>query len=63
VQFDAGGSGLHGHHLFDAYAAGAALVDASDDPSVLAQLASLQEAGFLGTDGEVSSQVFQITRS
>ena len=43
---------------------GALAVQASADPSVVDQLASLEAAGFVGSkDGqEVTSQVFQITR-
>ncbi len=53
-----------GHHGFEAYAEGAALVDASHDPSVHAAVAELRRAGFLGAPErtEVTSTVFQVVR-
>ena len=47
-----------------AYAEGAALVDASTDPSVHAAVRELHRAGFLGAaEGtEVTSRVFQVVR-
>jgi hypothetical protein len=63
VAFDADPEpGVLGHHGYDAYEAGAALVDGSDDPSIVEAVASLHHHGFLGEGGEVRSQVFQITR-
>ncbi|GAB3195803.1 hypothetical protein GCM10027062_03540 [Nocardioides hungaricus] len=64
VTFDgtAGPGGVVGEHSYAHYVAGAALVDASTDPSVREQLASLRAAGFLGSGGSATSQVFQITR-
>jgi len=63
VTFDDGSaSGVVGHHDLAHYVAGGAAVDASDDPTLLAELARLEEAGFLRRDGDASSQVFQISR-
>ncbi|CAB4724844.1 MAG: hypothetical protein F2667_11670 [Actinobacteria bacterium] len=62
VRLDGGPSGLAGHHGLDTYAAGGAAVDASTAPSLVDQVASLQESGFLGSGATVTSQVFQITR-
>lgn len=63
VTFDDGSaSGVAGHHDLAHYVAGGAAVDASDDPTLLAELARLEEAGFLRRDGDASSQVFQISR-
>jgi hypothetical protein len=64
VVFDAGpGPGVLAHHDYDTYEDGAALVDGSDHPSVVEAVSALHDHGFLGQDGEVRSQVFQITRS
>lgn len=64
VTFDGtdGPGGLEGEHGYEHYVAGAALVDASPDPGVREQVASLHAAGFLGAGGVATSQVFQITR-
>jgi hypothetical protein len=56
---------VEGTHGYEHYSAGAAAVDASDDPSITDHLAGLRDRGFL--DGarptaEVTSQVFQIVR-
>ncbi len=40
-----------------------ALVDAATDPSVTDAVGSLHDHGFLGAGGQVTSQVFQITRA
>jgi hypothetical protein len=56
-------AGVLAHHDYDAYEQGAALADASTDPSVSEAVQSLHEHGYLGQDGQVTSQVFQITRS
>ncbi|QIG44962.1 hypothetical protein G5V58_21265 [Nocardioides anomalus] len=62
VLFDAHPEqGVLAHHGYDAYEAGAALADASADPSVHESVASID--GFLAGDGPTSSQVFQITRA
>lgn len=65
VHFQDGdtGSGLVDQHSFPHYVAGAAAVDASDDPSVVASLQSLVDHGFLGAGSQVTSQTFQITRA
>lgn len=64
VTFDGteGPGGIEGEHSYPHYVEGAALVDASSDPSVRDELASLGTAGFLGVGGAATSQVFQITR-
>jgi pimeloyl-ACP methyl ester carboxylesterase len=64
VTFDAHpAGGVTAHHSYDAYEQGAGLVDASSDPSVAAAVQSLNDHGYLGADGTVASQVFQITRA
>jgi hypothetical protein len=65
VQFDDPAKTLVGAHALRHYVHGAAAVDASSDPSVREQLASLRTHGFLrrpGTSGSASSEVFQIVR-
>jgi pimeloyl-ACP methyl ester carboxylesterase len=64
VRFDGREATLAGSHDLAQYVHGALAVQASDDPSILEQLSSLESAGFVGSaDGqEVTSQVFQITR-
>jgi PGAP1-like protein len=61
-----GASGVVGNHDYWHYLNGAAAADASSDPSVQEQLASLHDAGFLasgeGPRSTVTSQVFQIVR-
>ena len=63
---DAGPTGVVGMHAYDHYLAGAAAADASTDPSILEQVASLHDGGFLANgDGprpDVTSQVFQVVR-
>lgn len=66
VTFDtADPGGVAAHHGFGAYAEGAALVDASTDPSVHAAVRELHRAGFLGApEGtEVTSRLFQVVRT
>jgi len=64
VTFDAHpDGGIVAHHGYGAYEEGAGLVDASTDPSVVDAVQSLHDHGYLGPDGEVTSQLFQITRS
>ncbi len=64
VVFDAHpGGGILAHHSYGAYEEGAGLVDAATDPSIVDAVQSLQDHGFLGSGGQVTSQVFQITRS
>jgi hypothetical protein len=64
VTFDAHPhGGVLAHHSYDVYEQGAGLVDASTDPSVVEAVQSLHDHGYLGGDGTVTSQVFQITRA
>ena len=69
VLFDAGPpDGINEHHSYPVYIEGAAAADASGDPSLVENIASLHAHGFLGDgagDGagdHVTSQVVQITR-
>jgi hypothetical protein len=62
VRFDDHARSIAGNHHVGHYVHGAAAADASSDPSIRAQLASLRAHGFLGSAGTASSQVFQITR-
>jgi hypothetical protein len=57
------GQGIETHHDYDVYVAAGAAVDSSTHPSVVSSVGSLQEHGFLGSGGQVTSQVFQITRT
>jgi hypothetical protein len=62
ARFDASPpEGVVGHHDYPAYLDGAALVDASDDPSVTDAIGSLRAHGFL-SDAPSSTQLFQVTR-
>jgi hypothetical protein len=64
VTFDAHpAAGITAHHSYAAYEEGASLVDASTDPSVSDAVQAMRDHGFLGADGQVRSQVFQITRA
>ena len=64
LTFDAHpGSGVLAHHDYDVYEQGAGLADASADPSVSDAVQSLHAHGFLGQEGQVTSQVFQIVRT
>lgn len=60
VRFDSGFEGVVGNHSFVHYTAGAAAVDASTDPDVVANRATL--AGFLGAGQTAQAQMFQLTR-
>ncbi|HQR28264.1 MAG TPA: hypothetical protein PLP61_14580, partial [Nocardioides sp.] len=63
VLFDDHGSGLVDDHDLAHYVAGGAGVDASDHPSVTAQLATLHAQGFLtGSGGPTETRAFQVTR-
>ncbi len=62
VQFDDHEVSVAGNHDLSHYVRGAAAVDASPDPSVREQLASLRVHGFLGSTAPVTSQVLQVTR-
>jgi hypothetical protein len=61
VRFDSGVEGVADNHSFEHYTAGAAAVDASTDPDVVADRDTL--SGFLAPGQEVHSQVFRLTRS
>jgi hypothetical protein len=64
VTFDAHPEGgIEAHHSYGVYEEGAGLVDASNDPSVVDAVQSLHHHGYLGPDGEATSQLFQITRA
>lgn len=67
VLFDAGPEGgVAPHHSYPVYIEGAAAADESTDPSLVENIESLHQQGFLGGPGHdqvtVTSQVFQITR-
>ncbi len=63
VRFDDRDASVAGSHGLGHYLSGATAVEASGDPALVAALASLHEAGFLGSEGQdVTSQVFQVTR-
>jgi hypothetical protein len=63
VTFTAGhDSTVVGAHDYGRYIEGAAAVDASDDPALVAERAGLRDRGFLGGSAEVTSQVFQVVR-
>ena len=66
VTFDDPGSGIVGNHDYHHYVAGAGAVDASTDPAIVEQVASLHDHGFLAGAGDdppgVTAQVFHITR-
>jgi hypothetical protein len=62
VTFDDHETSVAGNHDLTHYVRGAATVDASSDPSVREQVASLHADGFLGSGGPATSQVLQITR-
>jgi hypothetical protein len=62
VRFDDHETSVVGNHDLHHYIRGAAAADASTDPSVRAELASLRAQGFLGSASVASSQVFQVTR-
>jgi hypothetical protein len=64
VTFDAHpAGGVTEHHAYDVYEEGAGLVDTATDPSVTDAVDALHDHGFLGSGGDVTSQVFQITRA
>jgi pimeloyl-ACP methyl ester carboxylesterase len=62
VTFDDHESSIAANHALEHYVDGAAAADASTDPSIREQLASLRAAGFLGAGGTATSQVLQVTR-
>ena len=64
VVFDAHPEdGVLAHHDYDVYEQGAGLADTTTEPSVSEAVQSLHAHGFLGHGGQVTSQVFQITRA
>ena len=67
VHFHDPGSGIGDSHSLSHYVHGAAAVDASHDASLVEQVHSLHQHGYLSGPGQghaiVSSQVFQITRA
>jgi hypothetical protein len=62
VEFDDHEASLAGNHDLHHYVDGAAAADASGDPSIREQLASLRDHGFLGSGATATSQVLQVTR-
>ncbi len=62
VQFDDREASIPGNHDLRHYTRGAEVAEASTDPSIREQLASLRRHGFLGTHAVATSQIFQITR-
>ncbi|MDT9593438.1 lipase family protein [Nocardioides zeae] len=66
VRFDAGGGSLAEAHALERYAAGAAAVDASGDPTLRQRLESLGPGSEGGSDGgpgeEVARRAYRITR-
>jgi hypothetical protein len=62
VRFDDHETSVVANHDLRHYVRGARAVDASTDPSVREQLASLRASGFLTRHGTAISQVFQIVR-
>jgi hypothetical protein len=62
VRFDDHEASLLGNHRMVHYVRGGAAVDASPDPSVREQVASLRRLGFFRERATATSQVFQITR-
>ena len=66
VTFDDDGTSLVDNHDLARYVAGGGAVDASDDPSLVAELERLRALGFLADPGVIGpdtlTQVFQITR-
>lgn len=63
VTFDDGGRPeVEAKHGYEHYIDGAAAVDASDDPSVTAEVQGLHDRGFLGDGSHATSQLFQVVR-
>jgi hypothetical protein len=62
VQFDDHETSIAANHAVAHYVHWAAAADASTDPSVREQLASLRYHGFLGSGARATSQVLQVTR-
>ncbi len=62
VVFDGTTGSLANNHGPEVYAQGGAAVDASDDPSLTAELDALREDGFLGSNGRTTTFGYTITR-
>ena len=62
VRFDDHETSVVDNHDLRHYVRGARAAEASTDPSVREQLASLRASGFLTRHGTATSQVFQISR-
>ena len=63
VTFDDRGPDLVDSHDLAHYVTGAGAVDASEHPSLVAELARLRTLGFLGAgDEDTTSRIFQVTR-
>ena len=63
VTFDDRGPDLVDSHDLAHYVAGAGAVDASEHPSLVAELARLRTLGFLGAgDEDTTNRIFQVTR-
>lgn len=60
VRFDSGLEGVAGNHSFEHYAAGAAAVDTSTNPDVVANRDTLD--GYVDPGQEAHGQLFQISR-
>lgn len=62
LQFDDHETSVASNHSLHHYVRGAAAAEASADPSVREQLASLRSHGFLGSRATATSQILQVTR-
>ncbi len=62
VQFDDHETSIAANHSIHHYVRGAAAAQASPDPSIREQLASLRTHGFLAGGATATSQILQITR-
>ena len=62
VRFDSGVDGIVENHDFTHYTLGAAAVDASSDPVLVAQIDGMRSDGFLGAS-RAAGEIFQITRT
>ena len=60
VHFDSGIEGVAGNHSFLHYTAGAEAVDASTDPDVVSNVATLN--GYFAPGQTSSSEIFQLVR-
>jgi hypothetical protein len=62
VQFDDHETSIAGNHALVHYLHGAAAVDASEDPSIHEQVASLRAHGYFDGRADVTSTIYQISR-